>query len=46
MPNKKYESMSKITPKGGNRGCLCKDKKKYDPKCCTGQMQAQGVGKV
>lgn len=43
---KKYKSMSRITPKGGRRGCLCKDKKTYDPKCCDGSMQAQGIGKI
>lgn len=45
MP-KKYKSMSRITPKGGRRGCLCKDKKRYHPECCDGSMQAQGVGKT
>lgn len=45
MP-KKYKSMSRITPKGGQRGCLCKDKKTYSSKCCDGTMQAQGIGKI
>jgi|TARA_R110001606_G_scaffold355358_2_gene506303 hypothetical protein len=45
MP-KKYKSMSRITPKGGKRGCLCKDKKTYSSKCCDGTMQAQGIGKI
>ncbi len=31
------------SPKGGKRGCLCKDGK-YDSKCCTGELQEQGVG--
>lgn len=43
---KKYKSMSRINPRGGKRGCLCKDKKTYDPKCCTGEMHAQGIGKI
>ena len=46
MQNKKTKSLSRLTPKSGNRGCLCKDKKRYHPKCCTGEMHAQGVGKV
>ena len=41
-----YKSLSRMTPKGGRRGCLCKDKKTYDVKCCTGEMQAQGIGKT
>ena len=43
---KKYKSMSKIRPRGGKRGCLCKDRKTYHPKCCTGEMHAQGIGKI
>jgi len=43
---KKYKSISRINPKGGKRGCLCKDKKTYDPKCCTGEMHAQGIGNI
>ena len=37
---------SKSSPKGGQRGCLCKDGKKYSVKCCDGSLQAQGVGSV
>ena len=31
------------SPKGGKRGCVCKDGK-YDSKCCTGELQEQGIG--
>jgi len=31
------------SPKGGKRGCLCKDGK-YDSKCCNGELQEQGIG--
>jgi hypothetical protein len=34
---------SKTSPKGGNRGCLCKDET-YKKECCNGDLQAQGVG--
>jgi len=34
---------SKTSPKGGNRGCLCKDDT-YKKECCNGDLQAQGVG--
>ena len=38
--------MSKTTsPKGGNRGCLCKDGS-YSSKCCDEQLQSQGVGSL
>lgn len=33
------------SPKGGKRGCLCKDGK-YSKKCCDGSLQAQGIGKT
>lgn len=37
---------TKITsPKGGKRGCLCKDGK-YKKECCTGELDAQGVGSL
>lgn len=32
------------SPKGGKRGCLCKDGKTYSKECCTGELQAQGIG--
>lgn len=34
---------SKTSPKGGKRGCLCKDGK-YSKECCNGNLQAQGIG--
>ena len=37
---------SRTSPKGGQRGCLCKDGKTYNVKCCDGTLQAQGIGSV
>jgi hypothetical protein len=37
---------SQTSPRGGNRGCLCKDGKTYNVKCCDGTLQAQGIGSV
>lgn len=34
---------SKTSPKGGNRGCLCKDNT-YKKECCNGDLQNQGIG--
>jgi len=34
------------SPKGGSRGCLCKDGKTYSKKCCDGSLQAQGIGNI
>ncbi len=31
------------SPKGGKRGCLCKDGT-YDSKCCEGELIQQGIG--
>lgn len=31
------------SPKGGKRGCLCKDGT-YDSKCCEGELINQGIG--
>ena len=36
--------VSKSSPKGGKRGCLCKDGK-YSIECCDGSLQAQGIGR-
>jgi hypothetical protein len=36
---------SKVSPRGGKRGCLCKDGT-YKKKCCDGSLQAQGIGKT
>ena len=38
------ETVSKTSPKGGDRGCICKDGKTYSSKCCDGTLQAQGIG--
>ena len=37
---------SRSSPKGGRRGCLCKDGKSYSQKCCDGSIGAQGIGKT
>ena len=36
-------TQSKTSPKGGKRGCLCKDNT-YNSKCCNGDLQNQGIG--
>jgi hypothetical protein len=33
------------SPKGGKRGCLCKNGT-YSSKCCDGSLQAQGIGSI
>ena len=40
---KKQKTLSKTSPKGGKRGCLCEDGT-YKAECCDGTPQAQGVG--
>lgn len=37
---------SRTSPKGGQRGCLCKDGKSYSIKCCNGSLHAQGIGNI
>lgn len=32
------------SPRGGKRGCLCKDGKTYSKDCCTGELHAKGIG--
>ena len=39
----KKVKVSKASPKGGKRGCLCKDGK-YSNECCDGSLPAQGIG--
>ena len=39
----KKKTVSKTSPKGGRRGCLCEDGT-YKAECCDGTLQAQGVG--
>lgn len=36
---------SKSSPKGGKRGCLCKNGT-YNVKCCDGTLPAQGIGDI
>ena len=33
------------SPRGGNRGCLCKDNT-YRSECCDGSLAAQGIGSL
>jgi len=42
----KQVAQSQSSPKGGKRGCLCKDGKTYSSKCCDGSLQAQGIGAI
>ncbi len=39
------KTKSKISPKGGNRGCLCDDNT-YKKECCNGDLQNQGIGSL
>jgi hypothetical protein len=39
----KKATMAKASPKGGKKGCLCKDGK-YSSECCDGTLPAQGIG--
>lgn len=39
------ERESKVSPRGGKRGCLCKNGK-YSSRCCDGSLQAQGIGQT
>ena len=41
----KQKSVSKTSPKGGKRGCICEDGT-YKAECCDGTLQAQGVGSL
>lgn len=33
------------SPKGGKRGCVCKDGT-YSSKCCNGELSEQGIGSL
>lgn len=46
MPREKFVTPSKTSPKNSKRGCLCKDGRTYDRKCCDGSLKAQGIGKI
>ena len=39
----KKKTVSKVSPKGGKKGCICEDGT-YSSKCCDGTLQAQGIG--
>lgn len=41
----KQKTVSKTSPKGGKRGCLCDDGT-YKAECCNGELQNQGVGSL
>ena len=41
----KQKTVSRTSPKGGKRGCLCDDGT-YKAECCDGTLQAQGVGSL
>jgi hypothetical protein len=45
MKAKKEKTLSKTSPKGGKRGCLCDDGT-YKAECCDGTLQNQGVGRI
>ena len=36
---------SRVSQKGGKRGCQCPDGT-YSSKCCDGSLQAQGIGNI
>jgi len=33
------------SPRGGKRGCLCKNGK-YSSRCCNGELSEQGIGSL
>ena len=35
---------SRTSPKGGRKGCLCRDRDAYSIECCNGDIIAQGIG--
>lgn len=43
---RKNATVSRTSPKGGRRGCLCPDGKTYSSKCCDGTLEAQGIGNI
>ncbi|MBC8304224.1 MAG: hypothetical protein H8E55_51760 [Pelagibacterales bacterium] len=44
--NRDNATVSRTSPVGGNRGCLCPDRLTYDSKCCNGNLINQGVGNL
>jgi len=43
---KKLFTPSKTSPKGGRKGCLCRDRDAYSIECCNGDIIAQGIGSI
>ena len=43
MIKNKLMGQKTSSPKGGKRGCVCKDGT-YNSKCCTGELSEQGIG--
>jgi hypothetical protein len=43
LKNKSNMPTKTTSPKGGKRGCLCKDNK-YRKECCEGELSQQGIG--
>ncbi len=43
---KKLFSPSRTSPKGGRKGCLCRDRDAYSIECCNGDIIAQGIGSI
>lgn len=41
---KQFFTPSRTSPKGGRKGCLCRDKDVYSIECCNGDIIAQGIG--
>jgi hypothetical protein len=42
----KMFTLSRTSPKGGRRGCLCRDRDAYSIECCNGDIIAQGIGSI
>ena len=42
----KVYTPSRTSPKGGRRGCLCRDRDAYSIECCNGDIIAQGIGSI
>jgi len=42
----KVSTPSRTSPKGGRRGCLCRDRDAYSIECCNGDIIAQGIGSI
>lgn len=38
-----FKTLSKTSPQGGNRACLCDDGT-YNKECCDGCLKSQGIG--